>query len=136
MPVSIDISRAQIERVVKTFYARVRAHSGLGPIFAKHVQDWPAHEDKIVRFWASALLQERSYDGNPMRAHKLAGNVRPEHFICWLQLFDEVLNESLPREIAEKWSALAHRIGRGLSMGLQDFNRPQGSVPDLGVKHG
>ncbi len=112
------ITADQIDAVVTDFYAVVRAHPVLGPVFAAHVSDWPDHEAKIARFWRSAIMFERSYDGNPMLAHHLAGNVRPGMFEPWLEQFDAVLRRNLPPETAAAWSALVHRIGFGLRSGL------------------
>ncbi len=131
MPPRFPISAEQIELVVTRFYAAARKHPTLGPVFASHVTDWPTHEAKISGFWRNAILMERSYDGNPMRAHMNAGNVRADHFDDWLKLFDEVLQTTLPAATAEAWSALAHRIGRGLRMGVRDVTQPAGSVPNL-----
>ena len=114
------ISPAEIDTVVTDFYAVVRGHPGLGPIFAAHVTDWPAHEAKIARFWRNAILLEHSYDGNPMAVHRAAGNVKGPMFEIWLGLFDSVLKRNLTPETAASWSALAHRIGRGMRMGLAD----------------
>ncbi|MBN8290672.1 group III truncated hemoglobin [Rhodobacter sp. NTK016B] len=112
------ITPEQIDLVVTEFYALVRQHPGLGPVFARHVTDWPAHEAKIAGFWRNAILFERSYDGNPMQVHAKAGDVRPGMFDPWLGLFDMVLHKHLPPETATAWSALAHRIGRSLRAGL------------------
>lgn len=114
------ITPAEIDSVVTEFYAVVRSHPGLGPVFAAHVTDWPAHEQKIGRFWRNAILQERSYDGNPMAVHRAAGDVKGPMFDVWLGLFDSVLRRTLPADTAAAWSALAHRIGRGMRMGLND----------------
>ncbi len=114
------ITHAEIDSVVTEFYAVVRSHPGLGPVFAAHVTDWPAHEQKIGRFWRNAILQERSYDGNPMAVHRAAGDVKGPMFDVWLGLFDSVLRRTLPADTAAAWSALAHRIGRGMRMGLND----------------
>jgi len=92
------------------------------------VTDWPAHEEKIARFWRNAILHERIYDGNPLAAHRDAGNVRLGMFEVWLGLFDSVLTRELPVETAAQWSALAHRIGRGLMFGLQGAT---GAPPSL-----
>ena len=132
LPPRFPITAAQINRVVADFYAAIRQHPGLGPVFAAHVTDWPAHEEKIARFWRNAILLERSYDGKPMMAHLAAGNVRPPMFDIWLGLFDSVLNRSLPAATARAWSDLAHRIGRGLRMGLEDIASDAGGVPHLG----
>lgn len=131
LPPRIEISRADIVTVVRAFYHQMRSHETLGPIFNGHVDDWTAHEDKIVRFWARTILHERDYDGNPMRVHLQAGDVQPAHFAPWLALFEATLQEHLSPDKAAQWLHLAQRIGRGLSMGLDDYQRPPGSVPTL-----
>ncbi len=123
------ITPAQIDAVMAAFYAAIRRHPTLGPVFAAHVTDWPEHEARIAGFWRNAILSERDYDGNPMQVHRAAGDVRPEHFAPWLRLFDEVLTRTLPPETAAAWSALAHRIGGSLRMGL--VLNVEGAAPDL-----
>lgn len=119
LPPRFDITADDIARVVASFYAAVRGHPGLGPVFAAHVTDWPEHEAKIAAFWRNAILLERSYDGNPMLAHRQAGNVQGPMFPVWLGLFDSVLNRELRPDQAAAWSALAHRIGSSLRMGVE-----------------
>ena len=43
----------------KPLYAAIHQNPGLGPVFAAHVTDWPAHEAKIAAFWRNAILMER-----------------------------------------------------------------------------
>ena len=124
-----DITPAQIDRVVTVFYAAIRRHEVLGPVFANHVTDWPEHEAKIARFWRNAILRDRLYDGNPMRVHMAAGDVRAFHFAPWLALFDETLRRTLPEAQAQGWSALAHRIGAGLRMGVEDLRERRTGPP-------
>lgn len=131
LPAKFDITRPEIERVVAAFYARIRAHPGLGPVFAAHISDWPPHEAKIARFWANAILHERSYDGNPMQVHRAAGNVRPGMFETWLALFDQVLSDELSPEQARAWSALAQNIGRSLRASLVEKSQGPDGVPIL-----
>lgn len=131
LPPRFDVTRDDIERVVHSFYALVRQHPGLGPVFAVHVTDWAAHEDKIIRFWANAILHERGYDGNPVQVHRDAGNVRPGMFDAWLGLFDLVLREELRPDQAEAWSKLAHKIGRSLRAAVVEKMQGPGGVPIL-----
>ncbi len=131
LPPRFDITRPEIERVVASFYASVRVHPGLAPVFAVHVHDWPAHEAKVADFWANAILHERSYDGSPMTAHVQARNVRPGMFSTWLDLFDSVVREELRADQAAAWSALAHRIGRSLRAGVVERETLAGGVPKL-----
>ena len=131
VPPRFEISEADIDRVVRLFYARVRVHPVLAPIFAARVGDWPSHEAKVARFWKGAILHSGGYEGSPMMAHRRAGNVRPAHFPEWLGTFDIVLRETLSPEAAAGWSALAHRIGTGLRQGVEDIGSAAGAVPKL-----
>ena len=131
IPPRFNVTPEQIDRVVAVFYAAIRRHEVLGPIFGRHVTDWPEHEEKIARFWRNAILFERSYDGNPMRTHMQAGDVKAEHFAPWLMLFDETLRRTLPEDSAAGWSALAHRIGAGLRMGVEDLRDRAPGAPIL-----
>lgn len=131
IPPRFNITRAEIAQVVAAFYEAVRAHPGLGPVFAVHVGDWPSHEAKIVGFWANAILHERSYDGNPLEVHRDAGNVRPGMFDAWLGLFDSVLRRELRPDQAAAWSALVHRIGRSLRAGVVEKQTGADGVPIL-----
>ena len=132
IPPRFDVDAAQIDRVVAAFYAKIRTHGVLGPVFSAHVKDWTTHEAKIGCFWRNAILGERSYAGNPMMVHRQAGNVKPGHFEIWLAIFDETLSEELDGGQALAWSLLAHRIGRGLRSGLLERQGRFGAVPDLG----
>lgn len=129
LPPRFDITRDDIARVVAAFYEQIRQHPGLGPVFAAHVTDWPAHEEKITRFWANAILYERAYDGNPAQIHKQAQNVRPGMFEPWLALFDMTLKRELTPNQAAAWSALAHTIGRSLRASVVERMQGPGGVP-------
>lgn len=128
-PPRFFVTPEQIDAQVAAFYAAVRAHAELGPIFANHVSNWPEHEEKIGRFWRNAILREGVYDGSPMLAHRDAGDVRAEHFPVWLALFDEVLARTLPADAGAAWSAMAHRIGRALSMGVTEGRQASSAAP-------
>ena len=126
-----DITRAEIKKVVTLFYARIRDHVVLAPIFAAHVDSWPDHEEKITNFWCNAILRDQSYNGNPMRTHMNTQEIKPMHFDIWIGLFDTVLEHHLSHEKAQAWSALVHRIGRSLQLGLMNRQIVQGAAPRL-----
>lgn len=126
-----EITAEDISRVVAVFYARVRGHDVLGPVFAAHVSDWPEHEEKIAGFWRNAILRERSYSGNPMRVHVSRPDVKAEHFPLWLDLFHEVLRAELPAQTALQWGALADRIGEGFRTGIVAMRQPKDQPPKL-----
>lgn len=132
LPPRFEISEDEIARVVARFYAHVRDHPGLAPVFAAHVDDWPAHEALVTEFWKTSILHTQGYGGNVMRTHKEAGNVRPGMFDAWLGLFDMVLHQELEPIKAQAWSALAHKIGRTLRAGVVErMQQGPGGVPIL-----
>ncbi|MEM9845641.1 MAG: group III truncated hemoglobin [Pseudomonadota bacterium] len=130
-PPRFDISRDDIIRVVERFYAEVRDHPMMGPVFSVHVQDWPSHERQEVTFWAKTILHEPGPSLNLAATHIAAGNVRPGMFAAWLSLFDRILAEELTADQATAWSALAHRIGRTLRASLVERDTLPGGVPKL-----
>jgi hemoglobin len=136
IPPRFPITADEIDTVVTTFYARVREDEILAPVFFQSLpplpKAWMAHEEKIAAFWRNAILFERSYNGNPQKVHAERDAVEAEHFAVWLALFDEVLKEKLHAEQAASWSDLAHRIGRGLKMGVAQARARYGDIPDLG----
>lgn len=135
IPPRFPITAQEIDAVMITFYARIRTHEILAPVFFESLPPlgnvWAEHEEKIASFWRNAILFERSFDGNPQRVHQEREGVLPEHFPVWLELFDEVLHEKLTEEQATAWSALAHRIGAGLRMGVVHAREAEDDIPNL-----
>ena len=89
-----DISSlADIQILVDTFYGRIRANELLGPIFNDILKDkWPAHLEKMYRFWQTVLLEEHTYTGSPFIPHaKLP--IEKLHFDTWLNIWNTTVNE-------------------------------------------
>ena len=120
---SLTLTDDDIERVVRKFYVKVRGHPVLGPVFGKHISDsaqnWHDHELKIASFWKKALLKQSEYNGNPMMVHAAISEIKLSHFSVWLGMFDAVLLQEVSETDKVIWSRMAHRIGRGLSIGLE-----------------
>ncbi|ESQ92700.1 globin [Asticcacaulis sp. AC460] len=116
---TLGIDEAFIDRLVEEFYARVREHPRLGPIFNNAIHDWPDHLAKLKQFWASVALHSGSYSGRPMQAHLKVREIEPAHFGEWLYLFEQTLHDLAPDEGAvEYFMERAHRIGESLKLGL------------------
>ena len=63
-------NREDIELLVNVFYDKVKQNTTIGPIFSTIANvDWKKHLPKMYSFWASILLGEKSFDGNPMQIH-------------------------------------------------------------------
>lgn len=102
-----------ILKLIKTFYVDARQHAVLGPIFNSHIQDWPAHLDKIVDFWALQSGGPTRYRGGFAGAHMSLG-LEAEHFQHWLGLWELNNGRHLAPREAEELNAIAHEMGRRL----------------------
>ena len=111
------IDDAMIERLVRTFYARVQADPLIGPVFAARIEDWEAHITKLCAFWSSVALMTGRYHGQPMQAH-LELNVAAEHFDRWIALFEATANELCPPVAAEHFIERARRIADSFELGM------------------
>jgi hemoglobin len=97
--------RADIQKLVDTFYDKVRSNDILGPIFNDVAKiDWGHHLPKMYDFWSSILLNDHSYSGHPMPKHvalsKLTNMTKVE-FLEWLRLFYDTVDELFAGENAE-----------------------------------
>lgn len=100
-------TRAHIEIMVNNFYEKVQEDDLLAPLFA-HV-DWPNHLPIMYNFWATMLLGDRSYTGNPFQKHILLP-LQTQHFDRWLELFTQTIDENFIGEKAEEVKARAQSI--------------------------
>ena len=95
------------------FYADVRQHQLIGPIFNEHIHDWPAHIRKIGEFWARITGGPSTYAGGMPMAHLPLGLQRP-HLHAWLQLWEYNCRRHLQSAEAEELIEIAHNIGERL----------------------
>jgi hemoglobin len=94
-----------IKLLVDTFYSKIRKDELLKDIFNDIIQDrWPAHLEKMYRFWQTVLLEEYTYQGSPFLPHATLP-VQKIHFDRWLTLFNETIDEHFKGEKADraKW---------------------------------
>lgn len=111
------IDDVMIEKLVHTFYARVRRDELIGPIFSARVSDWDHHLQHLCHFWSSVVLMTGRYHGSPMQKH-MALPVEARHFDRWLQLFGQTVREICNPKAAAVFVERAERIARSLEMGL------------------
>ena len=111
------IDEALIERLVRSFYARVREDAVLGPIFEARIKDWEPHLAQMCAFWSSVALMTGRYHGTPMAKH-LPLPVDGGHFDRWLALFEETAREICPGEAEAHFVERARRIAQSLELGI------------------
>lgn len=96
-----------IRRLVDAFYGKVRIDGLIGPIFIGAIgDDWPAHLDKMVRFWQTVLLEEHTYYGSPFPPHARMP-LEGRHFETWLRLWNATVDELFDgaKAAEAKWRA-------------------------------
>lgn len=114
------LDEALIRAVVVEFYARARRDDVIGPVFNRTIPDadWPAHLDKIADFWSSMLLGSGRYNGRPMPKHMAIPELADAHFMRWLRLFRETVEEICPPDIAALFVERSERIGNSFRMNI------------------
>ena len=100
-------------KLIKPFYADIRQHAVLGPIFAAHIRDWPSHLDKIADFWALQTGGVSHYRGGFGAAHLSLG-IGAEHFQPWLGLWEFNNARQLDPGEAAELNALARQLAARL----------------------
>lgn len=111
------IDEGMIEKLVRSFYARIQKDESLGPIFAARISDWEPHLERMCAFWSSVVLMSGRYHGRPMQKH-LPLPIDAEHFDRWLNLFEDTALEVCPPRAAAHFIDRAHRIAESLELGI------------------
>lgn len=111
------IDEPMIERLVRSFYARVREDAILGPVFAAKIEDWEPHLQKMFAFWSSVTLMSGRYHGQPMASH-LPLPIDARHFDRWLALFAQAAHDICPPKAAERFILLSRRIAESFELGI------------------
>ena len=108
-------SRADIVRMVDTFYDAVRDDAILGPIFDDVARtDWSHHLPKMYAFWETVLFgTPTGFRGNPLAVHLHLATMVPlgaREFDRWLELFPHTGDARFEGPTAEDAKARALRI--------------------------
>lgn len=105
--------RDGLMKLLNHFYADVRQHSLLGPIFNGMIEDWPAHLGVIASFWATVTGGPAEYSGR-MPARHVPLSLKEEHFQAWLGLWKHNCRIYLPKDCAEEMIQLADSVAARL----------------------
>lgn len=115
--------RSDVNFLVNTFYSKIRKDEFLGPIFNKHIDNWPEHLDKLTDFWETNLFGIARFKGNPPAAHQKVDrgegySITQSHFGKWLQIWFQTLDEHFEGPRAERAKQLARRMSTGLFLAI------------------
>jgi hemoglobin len=115
------ITEAIIERLVRAFYAKVRADETLAPVFDARISDLEPHLARMCAFWSSVTLMTGRYHGTPMARHAPLP-IDADHFDRWLKLFEQTAHDICPPQAAVHFVACARRIAASLELGVANAN--------------
>lgn len=130
-PLHPDITEELIDRLVHSFYGKVRADERLGPLFDNAITEpWPDHLKKMCDFWSSVTRRTGRFKGQPMQTHARIKDIRLEDFAIWLALFRETAHELCPPAVATIFIEKAEMIAENFKLAL--FYRPD-AIPIVGA---
>lgn len=116
----VEVSEADLDRLVRVFYGRALEDEVIGPVFRGHVSDWEHHFEIVQNFWSRAFLRTQRYTGGPFAPH-LGLNLRPEHFARWVALFRETAEAELKPPAARDAIARVEHMSAAFQAGLFPF---------------
>ncbi|MGH7995563.1 MAG: truncated hemoglobin [Opitutaceae bacterium] len=105
--------REGLLRLLRHFYADVRQHGLIGPVFASKISDWPKHLETIADFWSAATGGPMEYAGAMPWKHLSLG-IDERHFEAWLDLWRRHCRIQLKPQEAADLIALAETVGMRL----------------------
>ncbi len=115
--------RPALLKLLRYFYADVRQHAEIAPIFAAHIEDWPAHLEKIADFWSGVTGGPRLYAGGMPWKH-LPLRLEEHHFAAWLDLWRRHCRAHLAPTEAEELIAAAETLGQRLRQIIAQYGPP------------
>ncbi len=128
-------TRADCERLVRTFYGRALTDPIIGWLFTDVAKlDLEAHVPRLTRFWETILLGAQSYGGGAFRPHLELNSkapLRKGHFDRWLYLWDATVEELFFGPHADLASAHAHRVAQAFELRLRSFEQQQDPLANL-----
>lgn len=116
-------TRADVEKLVNTFYGRIRQNDKIGFYFNETIKDWESHLKKLADFWETQLIGGNSFRGNPKTAHikvdqKYKQTISTKEFGEWLNIWFMTIDELFTGEIAQKAKNNARRMSTHLFMNM------------------
>jgi hemoglobin len=106
--------RKDLEAMMVSFYGKALLDETIGFYFTKIVPlDMDKHIPVITNFWESVIFEKASYYGNVFEVHEHIHDLHKfedKHFIQWLSLFKETVDELFAGENAEKIKQRAESI--------------------------
>ena len=105
--------RPGLQLLLGRFYADVRQHNEIGPIFAANIDDWHSHMETIADFWSDLTGGPARYGGGFAARHMPLG-LEERHFQAWLGLWHRHCRAHLPEAEAQDMITIAEALAQRL----------------------
>ena len=121
-----DIQNGEdIEKLIEHFYLnKVIDDPIIGFLFTDIAKiDVPAHIPKVANFWKKVLLGDNTYSGKMFLAHERLNHkvsLNRHHFVRWLYLFEQSIDELFAGKTAELAKKRANKIADSMFNGLNN----------------
>jgi hemoglobin len=128
MPTDL-VDRSDIETLLRRFYGQVLVDEVLAEPFAEvRAIGLDAHLPKMCDFWEAMLFRAGRYRGSALTAHRNVHGQTPlsgRHFVRWLTIWHNTVDEMYRGPAAERAKVLATRIASAMHRRLTGVVAPQ-----------
>ncbi len=121
------ITKQNIRRMVDHFYSQVLKDELISNFFIQKLGDemisdeWLRHLDLLTDFWASIILGDSAYRGEPIKPHIRMKGLKRESFERWLKLFFQTVDKLYVKESADTFKTHGEKIANNF-MKLLDLS--------------
>ena len=129
--------RADLDGLLRAFYARVFDDPLLARIFIAAHMDLEEHLPAIGDFWEKVLFNTAVYNGRAMEVHRRLHRREPltaAHFSRWIQLWDDTVDARHDGPVAELAKAHAARIAVAIQRNLPAVGDAAPQRPELPLR--
>ena len=122
---SETVDRASVEKMVRSFYAKLVRDEIVGPYFIRALgsdlgnDKWYEHFRTLDNFWLYMMEGDEGYMGDPFGPHAFIGKLSAETFERWLEVFNAHVHEHYTREIAEKFYRKSEILAKRFMVNLE-----------------
>lgn len=109
MKLQENITRENINSLMHVFYTKALEDEEIGEFFESAFgadmsnEHWVNHMEVLTDFWATMLMGERAYKGNPFGHHALIPDLKKESFMKWIGLFSASADSLYIPELSKKF---------------------------------
>lgn len=121
--------RADVEALLRRFYDRVMVDDVLiGPFAELRAGGLDSHIPVMADFWQTVLFRAGLYRGSALHAHRRVHQQTPlsgRHFVRWLTVWNETVDEMFRGPVAEHAKIQAARIAWAMHRRLTGTDAPE-----------